>query len=109
MSVPTPMTAYFHGLSVGDLRAIRTAGHDPAAIAALRRADLLTPTNGVRMSENPPDLTADELAAARLAGMTPERYAAIRDTPRTSGGSRSVTDVLAAGRRAEAETQETSR
>ncbi|WP_217913324.1 hypothetical protein [Miltoncostaea marina] len=99
------MTADALGLTVGELRAIRAAGLDPRAVAVLRRADLITPTDGAPMPDDtPPDLTADELEAARLTGMTPERYAAVRDavngTPRSIGG-RSVNDLMAALRAAD--------
>ena len=50
---------------------------------------------GAGGGDKPPDLTADELEAAGLTGMTPERFAAIKAA---MGGKRSVsiTDLVAA-------------
>lgn len=42
-----------------------------------------------------PTLSDDEREVCRLTGMSPEKYAAIRDLPRGHGGGRSMRDVTA--------------
>jgi len=56
----------------------------------------IPPTDGGRRENATPDLTADELDAARTTGMTPERYAAVK---KAMAGRKavSVAELIAAG------------
>lgn len=56
----------------------------------------IPPTDGGRRDNATPDLTADELDAARTTGMTPERYAAVK---KAMAGRKavSVAELIAAG------------
>lgn len=53
-------------------------------------------TDGGTRDVNPPDLTADELEAARATGMDPERFAALKRIAAKNNGQVRVSDAIAA-------------
>lgn len=96
------MTADATGLTVAEIRACRVLDIPPTRIARERRRRLLADTDQeAPMPDDTLDLTDDEKDICARSGMHPARYAAVRDTP-TSFGGRSIADVLAAVKAADA-------